>query len=263
MEERRIIPQDEILAAANQVAQRLSDVGDFDQEVQAPEVLAFARYALELRSGQVIPVSPISLLGVPEGEKPKLAQERVRQLLSPLAIESKPRGYRMFFYKGIRELQDFLGAGSRTKLVLAVEGLSDVERELLFMVAPVSLLQDLGYLDLETCKPIRLAQYIRNAAFERSIGRRDDILEMLVVSAVERADQQEINLAEVVDILCQLEEKELVFSRLVESAQWIEFRDQLSQFFNSHHQTAGLVEQVRNEDVNIDNPPKNRLSSDR
>jgi len=267
MENRAIIPQEEIVAAANRIAICLSGSGQFDQDRQAPEVLDFARYALALRAGSIIPIESISLLSFPEPRKPEIAGQIVRQLLAPLALESHPRGYVRFFSGGMQEVRDFLGAGSRTKLVMAVNGLSDAEQQLFFFVAPVSLLQDLGFLDLDSCNPLRMAQYIRNASLGRNIAERDETLEMLLTSAVERADQQTIDLAGVVGILCQTEERDLIFERLIESAQWGEFRDQLIQLFGSYHQTAGLVDLVRRqmdrEDVDIDNPPKYRVSADR
>ncbi len=262
-----VLITDEEVVAANRVAKRLSDAGGFDQSGQAQEVLNFSRYALELRSGSIVPIEPISLLSSPESGKPEMAGQIVRQLLAPLALELHPRGYRRFFNKAIQEVWDFLGAGGRTKLVMAINRLPDSEQQLFCSVAPVSLLQDLGFLDLDSCDPLRMAQYIRNASFGRNVAERDEILDMLLTSAVERADQQTISLTEVVDILYQSEESERIFRILIESAQWGEFRDPLIQLFESHHLTVGLAGLVRrqmdNENVDTDNPPKYRVSRDR
>lgn len=269
MENRAIIPQEEIVAAANQIARRLSGREEFDQVGQAVEVFSLARYALQLRNGAVQPIAASDLLDAVEIRKAELARDRIRQLLCPLALEVRPRGYKRFFEKGIQEVSDFLGMDSHAKLKKAIEGMTDVERGLFISVAPVDLLRDLDFFDINTCDAGRMAYYIGRAALGRRVVGRDDNLEFLIVIAVEHGEDESVYLSDVMKQFYGMDKDYAtrIFETLIESAQYAEFMEQLLILFESHHQAGHLARRVRRliemEDPDMAITPKYRLSKDR
>lgn len=269
MEHRAIIPQEEIVAAANQIARRLSGRENFDQVGQAVEVLSLARYALQLRSGEIPTIAASDLLDAVEIRKAELAQDKIRQLLCPLVLEARPRGYRRFFEQGIQEVSDFLGRDNHAKLRKAIEGMTDVERDLFISVAPVDLLRDLDFFDIDTCDAGRMAYYIGKATLGKRVASSDDNLEVLIVTAVEREESESIRLVDIIEHLCSMDEDSAnrIFETLIESAQYAEFMEQLLILFESNIKTSNLARRIRRlielEDPETAITPAYRLSQDR
>lgn len=227
--------------------------GYIDPQDYRKQVEQLAEYALALDQGKIDQVNPLSIVGQPSSKKTELAQERLRQLVvSSLDPSLKPSTRLSRLSRGVNELSDYLGASGFDQTRQAIDQLSDVERGLIIANASTSLLERLDYLDLDECDEHKLAAYIRNATFENSPETIDEQYEMLLTAALERADDQ-LEIAKVIEILTRLPYWKFILEKMLESAEYGDFRRLLLQFFSRSGLTRNLCVYIQQQlDLEID-----------
>lgn len=227
--------------------------GQIDQEEYRQQVKQLAEYALALNQGKIAQVNPLSIVGQPSSKRMELAQERLRQLVASSLDPSLKRSTVLIrLSREINVLSDYLGARGFDQTRQAIDQLSDVERGLIIANASTSLLERLDYLDLDECDEHRLAAYIRNATFENSPETIDDQYEMLLAAALERADDQ-LDIAKVIEILTRPPYWKFILEKMMESAEYGDFRWLLLQFFSRSELTRNLCFYIQEQlDLEID-----------
>lgn len=207
----------------------------------------FAIFAKDVSEGKISPVDNASILKASGKHKEELATNRLRQMLVPLVLnpDLSVDRFRNRWARNIRELLDWMGAGSREKLTQIIENLPELDRALVISNSSINLLEDLGYLDLEDCNEEIFATHIRNVAFDRDEVHRDRDFEYLLYTAVERSDAGNLDLSLVVESLCDSSYVGLIIAKMKESAKFGRFEDLLTLILLTHPATSHFAREIQ------------------
>lgn len=214
----------------------------------AQEAMTLALLAHSLQSGAVRPIEPLSIVKTPPSQKPIIAQERIRQLLAPLAFIRTEKDKKRFEYdwaRGIRELIDWLGG--KEYLNKAINRLSEVEEALFWNVSSDLLAEDLDCGDLDTCDELCFARHIRNITSHRSVDEKYQDLEKLIKVAWERDEYGDLDSHQVIDLLINPEKPwrhQAIFEELKTAAETQGCRDILMSFFSQHPVSSRFAKMI-------------------
>lgn len=213
------------------------------------QALALAIFTADLRGGKVKPITNAEIMQTADSQKALVAQNAIRQRLARLIIRypDKPlEEYRYRWARDAREIIDWLGAGGVRNFAQAINNLPEFERAMVIAISSFTLLEDLGYLDLDECDEQVFASYIRNSAYQKQ-AERDDNLELLISSLLERSDAGTINPAGVLETLLEVDYVDSIFERLIESARLLGFLDKVIVLFSHHNKTTRLAGKLQEE----------------
>lgn len=248
-----------------EVARLWSETGQLSPEQYQTQAVELTNLVLRIKEGQEQPIQAINILSASSDQKPVIAQSAIKQALAQmiLAVEHQPlSAYKYRWGRQIRELADWLGANAKQSLIEAIETLPEVERALVFDVSSINLLKDLDFIDLEECDEFRFAAYLRGATFIRENDLRDDTVEEMIVTAIERDGEGNLDIASVIQLLSQIEYSDLLFRKMLESAKFRRFRTELMTFFSRHPGTkrwAMETEESMFSDASDEELPKRRI----
>lgn len=222
------------------VARLWSRTGQLSPEQYQNQAIALARLIHRIEEGAETPIQASEILHAHQDQKPVVAQNVIRRTLAEMVLRSEQQplsASKNRWGRHIRELADWLGANAKQHLISSIENLSEVERALVFEISSIALLKDLDFIDLDECDETRFAAYLRGATFVRENDLRDDTVEEMVVTAVERGSEGNLDVTKVIHLLLQLEYSEFLFQRIFESGKFRKFRDELMAFFAHHPAT--------------------------
>lgn len=227
--------------------------GEISLDQYQTQALAFASFIQDVKEGEIKPIGPLEILAAPDEQKMDRAAFVLKHTLAELMIsfpQRLPETLQLRWGKKIRELMDYLGPNAKEYTVNAINSLPEVERALVLQTCSIALLEDLDYLDLEECDEHRFAVYLRNAAFDPQ-SQRDDNFANLIMTAIERSDAGNLNLAAIIDLLCEPPYDRVIFERLMESAHVADLDFHLIEFFSKHPATYKFAREIQqSEDFN-------------
>lgn len=232
------------------------------------QAINFAQLTLQVKAEGGPSFNPMEIVNTPNTKRLEVAQTAIRKILSQMII-TQPQKELGELHKRwgdkLRELIDWLGGGRRVRLVgsnsrnskrpiseevrelvvQAIDNLPEVERALVLETSSLTLLEDLGYLDLDECSEEIFATYLRNAAFEPNLNDKDDSFEQLIFTAIERSNAGTLDLTHVIDVLIDPPYEPVIIREMIESAKVRSFRTQLIDFFASHPSTYRLAHHLQ------------------
>ncbi len=214
------------------------------------QALALAIFTADLKDGRVEPITNAEIMQTHDSQKALVAQNAIRQRLARLIARfpDKPlETYHHQWARDARDIIDWLGAGGTENFAHALDNLPELERAMVISISSLTLLQDLGYLDLDECDEESFVSYIRNASFRKQQSERDDNLELLICSLLERSDMGTINPAGVLETLLEVDYVDSIFERLIESARMLGFLDRVIILFSHHNKTTRLAGKLQEE----------------
>lgn len=228
----------------DEVIKRWTEDNTLSPEQYQAQALDLAKYSAEVTQIEDNPFAIAQIGEIPTRPGKLIAvRERLRETLARVVVNSPRTPERNKHAWGVkmREITDYSGPGY---LLAAINSLPEVERALVLKVSSVSLLTDLGYVDLDQCDPKRFATYLRDVAFDPK-EQRDDAYTMLIGAAIERSDQGNLDLRLIVDWLCRPPYNGKVLDELLASARVADFGDELIELFNSHPATQARARKLR------------------
>lgn len=230
------------------LAQNLLRIMPYSQH--SDQALALAIFVTDLQQGKIKPITNADLMQTANSQKILVAQNAIRQRLAGLILRNPQpplENYKYQWARDAKEIIQFLGAGGNENFAQAIDDLPEFERAMVIAISSLSLLEDLGYLDLDECNEESFVSYIRNASFTRNQSERDDSFTLLIDALIERGDMGTINHYHVVDGLLELDYADSIFDSLIESARLLSFQDNLIEIFSAHPQTAPIAKRIQRE----------------
>lgn len=223
-------------------------------EEYSRQIITLSEYAERLQKGEIEIIEPLALIGQPTNKKTELACERVRQMIIPMIKPTTTWKDRHELAQQINNLLQVLGTNGVSTFRNAVDGrgdhqgLSDVERGLLFANLSMSMKAKLEYIDLDMCSEKEMAWFIKSSSYRaREVMERDDTLEMLISALIERDEDGSIDLSEVVQLLLNHDNFEIIHDSLRETARYRGLRPELIQIFSSCEETRSLCREIQRE----------------
>lgn len=251
-EDRSLALQVESVLSAAQV-QILMDLG-FNVAEYRKQALQVAEHTIKVQKGEIQPVEAMSLVGQLPSEKTRLAQERIRQIIIPLIKPQTTWTDRHLLAQQMNEILQYLGRNAVETFRAAVLGkgglpaLTDIEQMILYSNLSVNMLTKLEYIDLDSCSESQFASYISRSALKiMATAEKDDDLDILISALSERDQEASIDTYLVLERLISHDRFEKILERILESARFRGFRNELIRIFSAHRKTSYLCRQIQEE----------------
>lgn len=224
------------------------------QEEYTNQILSLTEYINKAQKGEIVIVDPLSLIGQSTADKIEISQQRIKQMLIPLVRTNVSFKDRHTLAQQINEVLQYLGVNSVQIFRTAVEGkgsrsgLSDIEKVLLFSNCSMTMLTKLEYIDLDFCSEEQITKYIIGVTYRANDAvARDDTLEMLITTLIERDGEGTLDIEQVVGRLIDNERFSQIYDSLMETARYRGLRPELIQIFSACEETRSLCRGIQRE----------------